>query len=162
MKLTNNFYGNQYRKENLKWITFKSKVRSFFKKVIFWSVVIVALAVTIQYFRWAYPNIEVREVVKEVLVNQEITYPVLDRIAQCESGNKHFDKDGQVLMRGNTGSRASVDVGVMQINVLYHGSKATTLGLDLTKEADNREYAKYLYVTRGTVDWEASKHCWNR
>lgn len=155
-----NIYHNEKKIGTIGKRTFKSKVKLFFKKVIFWSIVIVAFAGVVQYFRWAYPTEVIVE--KEVLVNQEIKYPVLDRIAMCESGNKHFDKNGQVLMRGNTGGRASVDVGVMQINVLYHGTKATELGLDLTKEKDNREYAKYLYTTRGTVDWEASRSCWNK
>ena len=90
-------------------------------------------------------------------MNQDIKYPVLDRIAVCESNNKHFDKNGQVLMRGN--SNKTVDVGIFQINSVWF-SKATELGLDLTKEADNREFAKYLYTTRGTEDWVYSKKCW--
>jgi hypothetical protein len=169
MKKTKIFYGNQYidsfyatGKKFTRLQLIKIKMKRFIKKVIFWSVVVLALALTIQYFRWAFPNEIVVEKVKEVIINQEIQYPVLERIAQCESGNSHYDKNGQVILRGNKGDRASVDIGVMQINVLYHGAKATELGLDLTKEADNREYAKYLYTTRGTVDWEASKHCWNK
>jgi hypothetical protein len=98
MKLTNNWEGKNYIKHNRDMRTgqFKNKVKSFFKKVLFWSVVILVLAITIQYFRWAYPNTEIREVVKEVIVNQEIKYPVLDRIAQCESNNKHYGESGQV------------------------------------------------------------------
>jgi len=137
--------------------SFKSKVKSFFKKVVFWSIVILALALTIQYFRWAYPTEKVVEVVKEVIVNQNINYPVLDRIAECESNNSHYDKNGQVMLRGNTNK--TVDVGVFQINSVWF-AKATELGLDLTKEADNREFAKYLYTTRGTEDWVYSKKCW--
>lgn len=134
-------------------------VKSFFKKVLFWVVVFGIVAGIVLYFQWAYPTIEVKEVVKEVVVNQDIKYPVLDRIAHCESGNKHFDKNGQVMLRGNTNK--TVDVGVFQINSVWF-SKATELGLDLTKEADNREFAKYLYTTRGTVDWIYSQKCWNK
>ena len=156
-----NSEGKAYFKQSksMKRYHLKNRIKSFFKKVLFWSVVILALALTIQYFRWAYPNYEVKEVIKEVIVNQDIKYPVLDRIAFCESGNKHLDKNGQVMLRGNTNK--TVDVGVFQINSVWF-SKATELGLDLTKEADNREFAKYLYTTRGTVDWIYSQKCWSK
>jgi hypothetical protein len=161
MKLTNNWEGRNYIKQSrgMKWYNFKLKVKNFFKKVLFWSVVILALAGTVQYFRWAYPTEVVIEKVKEVIINQDIKYPVLDRIALCESGNKHYDKNGQVLMRGNTNK--TVDVGKFQINSVWF-PKATELGLDLTKEKDNEEFAKYLYTTRGTVDWVYSSKCWNK
>lgn len=155
--MANIYYGEEKIGTINKKRSFKSKVKSFFKKVLFWSIVILALALTVQYFRWAYPNEVVVEKVKEVIINQEIKYPVLDRIAQCESGNKHLDKNGQVLLRGNTNK--TVDVGVFQINSVWF-AKATELGLDLTKEEDNREFAKYLYTTRGTEDWVYSKKCW--
>jgi hypothetical protein len=138
----------------------QQKIKRVIKVLVFWLVIIVALGGVVQYFRWAYPQIETREV--KVYVNQEVNYPVLERIAQCESGGSQFDKNGQVLMRGNTNGRDSVDVGLFQVNLKYHGAEATKMGLDLTKEADNRAYAKFLYQTRGTVDWEASKHCWNK
>ena len=159
MKLTNNELGRKYAEQSLsmKWYHLKLKVKRFFKKVIFWFCVALLIAGVVQYFRWAYPTTITKEVVKEVIVNQEIKYPVLDRIAQCESGNKHFDKNGQVMLRGNTNK--SVDVGVFQINSLWF-AKATELGLDLTKEKDNREFAVYLYTTRGTEDWVWSKKCW--
>lgn len=163
------FFGNQYvesfncnGKKYTRWQIIVIKFKRFVKLVVFWSLIGLLLAGIVQYFRWAYPTEIVKVVEKEILINQDIKYPVLDRIAFCESGNKHYDKNGQVLVRGNTGDRTSVDVGVMQINFKYHGARATELGLDLTKESDNREYAKYLYTTRGTVDWEASKSCWNK
>jgi hypothetical protein len=161
IKLTNNWEGRNYMKYNrdIKTGQFKNKIKSFFKKVLFWSIIILALASTVQYFRWAYPTTITKEVIKEVLINQEVSYPVLDRIAQCESGNSHLDKNGQVMLRGNTNK--SVDVGVFQINSLWF-KKATELGLDLTKEKDNREFATYLYKTYGTEPWVWSKKCWNK
>ena len=160
MKLTNNWEGKNYVKYNrdLKTGQFKNKVRSFFKKVIFWLVVIVALAGVVQYFRWAYPTEKI--VTKEVLVERAITYPVLERIAQCESGNNHFGPSGQVLMVGNTNK--SVDVGKYQVNVALWGKKANELGLDLTLEKDNEAFAIYLYKTYGTEPWVWSKKCWNK
>ena len=160
MKKTHIFFGNQHidsfncdGKRYTKWQLFKIRVKNFFKKVLFWSIVILAIALTVQYFRWAYPTTITKEVVKEVIVNQEIKYPILDKIAFCESGNKHFDKNGQVLVRGNTNGRASVDVGTWQINVMYHGKKATEMGLNLFNEKDNRTYAVYLFETHGTEPW---------
>lgn len=156
-----NSEGQKYyaQSRGMKWYNFKLKVKNFIKKIIFWLLIALMIAGVIQYFRWAYPTTEIKEVVKEVIINQDIKYPVLDRIAQCESGNKHYDKNGQVMLRGN--NNKTVDVGVFQINSLWF-SKATELGLDLTKEADNREFAKYLYTTRGTVDWIYSQKCWNK
>jgi len=166
MKKTKIFFGNQYTESfkcdgnrYTKWQLFKAKVKRFFKLCIFWFVVALVIALIVQYFRWAYPTERVVEKVKEVIVNQDISYPVLDRIAFCESGNKHYDKNGQVMLRGNTNK--TVDVGVFQINSVWF-TKATELGLDLTKEKDNREFAKYLYTTRGTEDWKFSAKCWSR
>ena len=112
----------------------------------------------VQYFRWAYPTEKI--VTKEVLVERPITYPVLERIAQCESGNSHVDKNGQVLMVGNTNK--SVDIGKYQINNALWGKKAKELGLDLTLEKDNEAFAIYLYKTYGTEPWVWSKKCWNK
>ena len=162
MKLTNNWEGRNYMKyqRDLKTGQFKNRVKSFFKKVLFWTVVILALAATVQGFRLAYPTIVTVETIKEVIVNQEIKYPILDKIALCESNNKHFDKNGQVLVRGNTNGRASVDVGTYQVNVMYHGDKATAMGLNLFDQKDNRTYAVYLFETQGNEPWSASKKCW--
>jgi hypothetical protein len=166
MKKTHIFFGNQHidsfnctGKKYTKYQIMKIKIKSFFKKLLFWLIVILIAVGIGQYVRWAYPTTITKEVVKEVVINQDIKYPVLDRIAQCESGNKHFDKNGQVMLRGNTNK--TVDVGVFQINSVWF-AKATELGLDLTKEADNREFAKYLYTTRGTEDWKFSAKCWSK
>lgn len=105
-----------------------------------------------------YEQVEI-EVTKEV----ELEAPVLDRIAGCESqGNRnskgtHYDTNGQVLMRSNT--NRTVDLGKYQINTVWF-KKATELGLDLTKEDDNKKMAEWIYANRGTGDWSASSKCW--
>lgn len=132
-------------------------MKIFFKKLVFWLIVVAIFAGIIQYFRWAYPTEKI--VTKEVLVERPVTYPVLDRIAKCESNNSHYDKNGQVMLRGNR--NGSVDVGRFQLNSIWF-SKATELGLDLTKEKDNEEFAIYLYKTYGTEPWIFSKSCWNK
>lgn len=84
--------------------------------------------------------------------------PVMERIAKCESGGMHY-KNGQVIFNAN--SNKTVDIGKFQINAIWN-AKATSLGLDLTKEKDNEKFAMWLYHNRGTQDWYASAHCWNK
>lgn len=162
IKLTNNWEGQNYMKyqRDKKTGQFKNKVKSFFKKVMFWTVVIIAIAITVQYFRLAYPTTVTIEKVKEVLVNQEISYPVLDRIMMCESGGKHISKNGQVIVNGN--KNGSVDIGIMMINDRIWGAEATKLGLNLWVEKDNREFGKYLFAKYGSEPWVWSKSCWNK
>ena len=91
--------------------------------------------------------------------------PVLDRIADCESGNgtkgsaSQF-KNGQVVMRANT--NGTIDIGKYQVNLTYWGKQATALHLDLTKEADNKAMAEYIYANVGTGPWSSSSNCWNK
>lgn len=97
---------------------------------------------------------------KEVIVEVKSKSPVMERIAKCESGGHHIEKaTGQVVMRSNTNK--SVDVGKYQINSVWF-KKATELGLDITKEKDNEEFAYWLYENRGTNDWYSSKACWSK
>jgi hypothetical protein len=84
--------------------------------------------------------------------------PVLAKIAFCESTLRQVGKDGQVL-RGKVNSD---DVGLMQINEVYHGDKAKSLGLDLESIEGNLAYAKYLYEKEGTAPWSASAKCWRK
>lgn len=99
------------------------------------------------------------EVIKEVEVVKFVKAPIMERIAKCESGNKHFDTNGQVLMRSNTNK--SVDLGKFQINTVWF-AKATELGLDLNKEEDNEKMAYYIYHNFGTNPWYSSEHCWSK
>ena len=46
--------------------------------------------------------------------------PILTEIARCESRFRHFDAFGNVLR----GEINSADIGVMQVNELYHEEKA--------------------------------------
>lgn len=103
----------------------------------------------------------------EVPVSQ--ASPVLDRIANCESGKRgkdgrgiagsasQFAPDGQVTIHVNTDG--TVDIGKYGINKVWN-AKATSLGLDLTKEIDNGAMAQWIYANRGTQDWYSSEKCW--
>lgn len=96
---------------------------------------------------------------KEVIVEVKGKSPVMDRIAKCESGGKHFNDKGKVIYNYNT--NGSIDVGKYQINTV-HLPLAGTLGLDINKEKDNEEMAYYLYENKGTEPWYSSKSCWNK
>mgnify|MGYP001615732855 FL=1 len=82
--------------------------------------------------------------------------PILRKIALCESGDRHFDRDGLVLR----GEKNPNDIGRFQIN-LVHEAQAASLGLNLFIEEDNAKYALYLYETQGTRPWRYSQFCWN-
>ncbi len=138
---------------------FKYKVARFFRRLVILSMILGAVAGS-----YKVGNMTTKEVTvfadKEVIVEVEASSPVLERIAKCESGGTHYRK-GQVIFNG-ANSNGSVDVGKYQINVSAWGAKATELGLDLTKEKDNEEMAKWIYKNKGTEPWYASRHCWNK
>ncbi len=82
--------------------------------------------------------------------------PELQKIAKCESENKHFNDDGTVL-RGRVNPN---DVGRFQINLDAWGERAEELGLDVFDEADNIRMALYIFYEEGIHHWRYSKSCW--
>jgi len=84
--------------------------------------------------------------------------PILVDIARCESTFRQFHKDG-TLVRGRVDS---ADIGVMQINLRYHGETAEKMGIDLETVKGNVEYGQYLYNKFGTKPWSASEKCWSK
>lgn len=141
-----------------RWQVFKFKVSRFIRKCVLFT----GGMATIYLSFWAggifFPS--VTYAVSEKIVEVPIQAPVLDRIAKCESKGSHLGLNGQVVMNGNT--NGSVDIGLFQINEKVWGKKATEMGLDLTKEADNKKFAQYLYENFGTEPWNSSRHCWQR
>ena len=136
-----------------KWNRIKRKVKNYFVLVVAGTVAVL-LAST-----WYVPTPElhyVQEAKADVEVVEQMP-AVLKRIAKCESGDTHFDKNGQVLVRGNT--NRSVDVGRYQINSVWF-AKATELGLNVFDEEDNQKMAEWLFENRGTEDWYLTKKCW--
>ena len=81
--------------------------------------------------------------------------PILAEIARCESTFRQIDKDGKVL-RGVVNKS---DIGIMQVNLYYHGAKAQDLGFDLETVNGNLAYAKYLYDKEGVTPWNSSAKC---
>ena len=82
--------------------------------------------------------------------------PLMKKIAYCESRNRHFNKNGQVLR----GEVTNLDRGVMQINLYFHAETAKKMGLDLHDLDDNVAYARYLYEKQGAKPWMSSSACW--
>lgn len=139
--------------------SFGKKVAAFIKTASFWGFIASFIVGVIYLYGYAAgastitykaPEIKEVELVKEVTREA----PVLQRIAKCESGNTHYDKNGQVLIN------KSQDIGVMQINVPIWGKKAHDMGLNLAVEEDNRKFADYLYENFGTEPWIHSRKCW--
>ncbi|MDP1625072.1 MAG: hypothetical protein Q8L64_04855 [bacterium] len=111
---------------------------------------IIAVATTTQPLGIAETEIIVRHYFKDT--------PILAEIAKCESSFRQHDKDGNVLL----GRVNSDDVGVMQINLFYHGDTAEKLGYDIYTLKGNLDYAKALYGKSGDKPWVHSSKCWSK
>jgi hypothetical protein len=83
--------------------------------------------------------------------------PIMAKVAKCESRYRQY-KNGEVLQ----GEQNSLDRGVMQINLYYHGQTAAEMGLDIHDIDDNVAYARYLYEKQGVKPWISSSPCWNK
>ena len=94
--------------------------------------------------------------VKAFVTDYFADIPLLAHIAACESQNRQFGKSGSVIR----GEKNHFDVGVMQINELYHADKAKELGLDIYTIEGNVAYARYLYEHQGAKPWISSSGCW--
>ena len=124
--------------------------------ILLYSLPIVAcsaILVGIWYISTIYAP-EAEEASQESILSQ--IPPVMRRIAQCESENRQFDADGDIL----TGEVNPADIGKYQINMYYHLNRAEKLGFDIFTEEGNEGYAMYLFYNDGTVHWEASEYCW--
>jgi hypothetical protein len=80
--------------------------------------------------------------------------PIMKKIAECESGDRQFNKNGDPLP-----GQLSKDIGRFQINYV-HWKEARRMGIDLKTEAGNAKFARMLYERSGTQPWYMSEHCW--
>ena len=99
-------------------------------------------------------QLELEEKAKEYFKD----YPILVKIAGCESQFRQYDSKGNVLK----GKVNKGDLGFMQINKYYHEGKSDELGFDLETIEGNMAYAKYLYDREGAQPWISSSKCWNK
>lgn len=83
--------------------------------------------------------------------------PIMIEVARCESGFTHIDPATGAVKHGHLNYN---DIGVMQINEVYHSADARRMGLDIYDLKDNLAYARHLYEQQGTRPWSASKGCW--
>ena len=84
--------------------------------------------------------------------------PIMIEVAKCESRMKQFTKSGKILR----GELVPSDIGVMQINEMYHIDTAKRLGFNIHTLEGNIGYGRYLYEKYGTKPWNASKACWGK
>lgn len=96
--------------------------------------------------------------VKAFVNDYFVDAPILAGIASCESHNRQYDSKGNVLR----GEKNKYDVGVMQINELYHADEAKVLGDDIYTIDGNVAFAKVLYSKYGTKPWASSQGCWSK
>lgn len=108
-----------------------------------------------------------------VEVVSSTTVPVMQRIADCESGQRdkngrgikgtasHLDKNGQVIIKPVMSGQyaGTYDQGFYQINS-NHNASAKKLGYNLSVEKDNKAYGEWLYENEGTQPWYSSADCW--
>lgn len=94
------------------------------------------------------------EIVREYLKDT----PDLIAVAWCESRFRQFDANGSI----HRGQVNSDDIGVMQINMVYHLQKAMDLKMDIFTLEGNMAYGRYLYEQEGLQPWSASRPCWIR
>lgn len=133
-------------------------MKKFFKKAAFW---VASVTVVSGIFSMLISTSKVSATVPET-ITVEAKAPIMDRIADCESGNGTVGsatqfKNGQVLISIN--SNGTYDQGKYQINSI-HNKEASALGFNLATEEGNTDYAKYLYANAGTSDWASSQKCW--
>lgn len=84
--------------------------------------------------------------------------PILVEVARCESQFRQYNKDGKIL----TGEVNKYDLGVMQINELYHADRSEKLGLNLDTIEGNTAYARHLFEKEGLRPWLSSSPCWKK
>ncbi len=80
-------------------------------------------------------------------------YPLLMRICKAESGNRQFKANGDVV-RGIVNPS---DIGFCQINEYINNDLARKMGFDIYTEKGNKDFAVYLFKTRGAQPWESSR-----
>ena len=93
-----------------------------------------------------------------ILVKDDTLPPVMQRIAQCESHNRHFTRAGKVLR----GQRNPHDMGRFQINAVVWAKQAEALGYDLRTPEGNTQMARYIFENYGSMPWRSSEKCWSR
>lgn len=96
--------------------------------------------------------------IKDAVIYTYGSTSAMVQVASCESTYRQFNSDGTVL-RGKVDPD---DIGVFQINKVYHLKEAQSLGYDIFTTAGNIAFSKWLYQKEGTGPWDDSKSCWGQ
>ena len=96
--------------------------------------------------------------VRERVEKEFADAPIMIRIAECEGQMRQFNEDGS-LRRGQINPH---DIGVFQINEIYHAAFATTVSMNIYTLEGNIAYARYLYESQGVAPWSWSSECWDK
>ena len=168
------------RDEQGRFVSKKTKIKVYGGIVVLIGV----LAVSHFYIEpWIDRSIEQMKKVEAALSNEVVAYAdtveikyierdavipkIMQRIADCESGDgslnsgKQFLKNGDIVKNVNT--NGTTDVGKWQINLSpEHIVAISKLKVDVLTEKGNQDFALYLYENEGTGPWSASAKCWRR
>lgn len=87
------------------------------------------------------------------------TSPVLQYVADCESGTPHIWDTATQYTDGTTTIGISGDIGILQENPI-HLKEAAAMGLDIYTFQDNVKFGAYLYDKYGLKPWRSSERCW--
>ncbi len=154
-----NYYGKRSRFAILKY-----KLNQAFR--LFVTVMFILGVLAVVFYIGAFTFSTNTTVVTKVMAEQiqtPVVYPVLNRIADCESGTGKKGtatqfRNGQVILHAN--KNGTTDIGKYQINMRVWGKKATKLGFNLATEAGNTKMAEWIYLNYGTGAWKYSSKCW--
>lgn len=145
----------------------KSSMRYYAGWTWFWSKVSVAAAVLV-IGTYGYTTFEQANTVyaQNVIVSaKDQMAPVLQRIADCESGNGNpntghqFNKDGTIVHHVN--ANGTTDVGMWQINMNEGNIEIMVKhNFNVLTEDGNHAMAVWLYENVGTGPWMSSYKCW--
>lgn len=153
------------RRINGRFDSLKAALGRFFRFLALWLARMAVFALAVGFVASCIASSTVTAQVPEVqVVTLEAKAAVMDRIADCESGNGKAGsatqfKNGQVVINVNT--NGTYDQGKYQINSI-HNAAATKLGFNLATEEGNTGFAKWMYANLGTGDWFSSQKCWGR
>lgn len=157
------FMGNQFvktievdGKRYTRGQAFKIKAIKTIKGIIRTSAITVGVAwIAVGALHFGMANAKTVEVEREVVKTVGIKFediPLLVKICEAESGNRQFNKNGNVL-RGRVNPS---DIGFCQINEYINNDEARKLGYDIYTEEGNKAFAVHLFLTRGYAPWMSS------
>jgi hypothetical protein len=75
------------------------------------------------------------------------------RIIECESHGQQSARNYHAVV--------GVDVGLFQLNIHYHLSRAASMGFNIYTSQGNLEYGFVLLKESNTKPWSWSRSCWD-